>query len=124
MVDADGIDLLADDPALLRGYDKAVVTPNAAEFRRLWSAMKSQSAPHSQDHKSDDVGWSLDLAQLGDLQLSADQPHHCGPEAMERPVWVEDGLVSDLYTARLAKWCTLVASSTLLMCATGFKALS
>jgi NAD(P)H-hydrate repair Nnr-like enzyme with NAD(P)H-hydrate dehydratase domain len=39
IIDADGLQLVNADPALVAGYSRVVLTPNAAEFRRLWIAV-------------------------------------------------------------------------------------
>src|ERR1700761_1778899 len=38
VLDGDGINLAVRDKALIHGYSQCVLTPNAAEFRRLWEA--------------------------------------------------------------------------------------
>ena len=40
VVDADGLALVVADPQVLKGYRKAVLTPNAPEFWRLADALK------------------------------------------------------------------------------------
>jgi hypothetical protein len=40
VVDADGLWLIAQRPALVRGYTQATLTPNAMEFRRLQAALE------------------------------------------------------------------------------------
>uniref|UniRef100_A0A9L0IX91 ATP-dependent (S)-NAD(P)H-hydrate dehydratase n=1 Tax=Equus asinus TaxID=9793 RepID=A0A9L0IX91_EQUAS len=44
VIDADGLWLIAEQPALIQGYQKAVLTPNHAEFRRLSEAVCSSAA--------------------------------------------------------------------------------
>jgi ATP-dependent NAD(P)H-hydrate dehydratase len=44
VLDGDGLFLLAQRPTLLEGYARAVLTPNAAEFARLWAAAHNSSA--------------------------------------------------------------------------------
>lgn len=39
VIDADGLWLIAQQPALIHGYQKAILTPNHVEFSRLWEAM-------------------------------------------------------------------------------------
>lgn len=39
VIDGDGLFLLKDRPELVRGYDRAVLTPNVVEFKRLWEAV-------------------------------------------------------------------------------------
>ncbi|KAM4859890.1 ATP-dependent (S)-NAD(P)H-hydrate dehydratase isoform 2-T2 [Thomomys bottae] len=38
VIDADGLWLIAQQPALIHGYQKAILTPNKMEFSRLWEA--------------------------------------------------------------------------------------
>jgi len=39
VIDADGLFLLNQDPALIRGYHKCTITPNFMEFKRLYEAI-------------------------------------------------------------------------------------
>eukprot|EP00941_MAST-03F_sp_MAST-3F-sp1_P003457 g3457.t1 len=39
LVDADGLYLLSQRPSLIRGYSKAILTPNVVELKRLWIAL-------------------------------------------------------------------------------------
>ncbi|XP_052017896.1 ATP-dependent (S)-NAD(P)H-hydrate dehydratase isoform X5 [Apodemus sylvaticus] len=41
VIDADGLWLIAQQPALIHGYQKAILTPNHVEFSRLWEAVLS-----------------------------------------------------------------------------------
>ncbi len=43
VIDADGLWIIAQNPSLIKGYKKAVLTPNFMEFRRLWSSLDCQS---------------------------------------------------------------------------------
>jgi NAD(P)H-hydrate repair Nnr-like enzyme with NAD(P)H-hydrate dehydratase domain len=47
VLDADALLLLQNDPELIRGYRKAVVTPNIAEFARLCQALVSDTVQYS-----------------------------------------------------------------------------
>lgn len=40
VIDADGLQLVQNDPELVKGYKSAVLTPNVVEFGRLWDALK------------------------------------------------------------------------------------
>ncbi|KAG0372056.1 hypothetical protein BGX24_000800 [Mortierella sp. AD032] len=40
VIDADGLFLIQNEPAIIQGYKKAVLTPNLVEFSRLCDAMK------------------------------------------------------------------------------------
>lgn len=41
VIDADGLYLLQDDPEIIKGYTRAVLTPNVVEFERLCKKMVS-----------------------------------------------------------------------------------
>lgn len=43
VIDADGLWLVAEWPSVIRGYQKAILTPNYMEFTRLYQAMYHQS---------------------------------------------------------------------------------
>lgn len=45
VVDADALQLVQRDPGLVRGYAAAVLTPNVAEFGRLWDALAPSETP-------------------------------------------------------------------------------
>lgn len=42
IIDADGLNLITEQPHLIRGYKDAILTPNIAEFCRLYHALKSE----------------------------------------------------------------------------------
>ncbi|CAK8683367.1 ATP-dependent (S)-NAD(P)H-hydrate dehydratase-like [Clavelina lepadiformis] len=48
VIDADGLFLVAQDPSIIKGYHKAILTPNAVEFKRLCDVfgIKSEGTPH------------------------------------------------------------------------------
>ncbi|XP_076409872.1 ATP-dependent (S)-NAD(P)H-hydrate dehydratase isoform X6 [Peromyscus maniculatus bairdii] len=65
VIDADGLWLVAQQPALIRGYQKAVLTPNRVEFSRLWEAVFS--SPMDATNQSDSI---LKLSQaLGNITV-------------------------------------------------------
>lgn len=39
VIDADALQLVGQDPGLVKGYPEAVLTPNVVEFGRLWKAL-------------------------------------------------------------------------------------
>lgn len=41
VIDADGLYLLQDHPEIVKGYERAVLTPNVVEFQRLCEKMVS-----------------------------------------------------------------------------------
>lgn len=45
VLDGDALWLLKDRPEILRGYEKAIITPNAVEFERLYKAAFNDDAP-------------------------------------------------------------------------------
>ena len=45
VIDADGLYLVTLDPSIVEGYRDAILTPNEAEFRRLYSKVVRQHAP-------------------------------------------------------------------------------
>lgn len=47
VVDGDGVTLVSRQLDLIKNYPRAIITPNAMEFRRLWeAAFKGTAAPH------------------------------------------------------------------------------
>ncbi|XP_012607428.1 ATP-dependent (S)-NAD(P)H-hydrate dehydratase isoform X3 [Microcebus murinus] len=52
VVDADGLWLVAQQPALIQGYQKAVLTPNHMEFGRLYEAVLRGPADSADHHGS------------------------------------------------------------------------
>ena len=68
VVDADGLFLLSQRPELIRGYNKAILTPNAAELRRLWLAVFPDSTPFP--------GIGPSLVDAGNSPLKKCTPEH------------------------------------------------
>ncbi|XP_006884014.1 PREDICTED: ATP-dependent (S)-NAD(P)H-hydrate dehydratase [Elephantulus edwardii] len=65
VIDADGLWLIAQQPSLIQGYRKAVLTPNYMEFSRLYEAMLRDPADSNDHH-----GAVLRLSQaLGNLTV-------------------------------------------------------
>ena len=90
VVDADGLLLVQKEPELVRGYAKAVLTPNANEFRRLRGSMLEASgegaplpsaapATGASPADSEDPDWKAKAAEL-EKQLAASS----SPEALQR----------------------------------------
>uniref|UniRef100_H0X248 ATP-dependent (S)-NAD(P)H-hydrate dehydratase n=1 Tax=Otolemur garnettii TaxID=30611 RepID=H0X248_OTOGA len=52
VVDADGLWLVAQQPALIQGYQKAVLTPNHMEFGRLYDAVLGGPVDSADHHSS------------------------------------------------------------------------
>ncbi|KAK9762730.1 hypothetical protein K7432_011253 [Basidiobolus ranarum] len=49
VIDADGLYLIQKHPEIIQGYQKAVLTPNVVEFKRLCETMGIENAPESKD---------------------------------------------------------------------------
>ncbi|XP_062982201.1 ATP-dependent (S)-NAD(P)H-hydrate dehydratase isoform X1 [Elgaria multicarinata webbii] len=65
IIDADGLWLIAQQPSLIQGYPRAILTPNAMEFSRLYEAMLRDPVDSSDHH-----GCLLRLSQaLGNLTI-------------------------------------------------------
>ncbi|KAG8137556.1 hypothetical protein E2320_004785 [Naja naja] len=65
VIDADGLWLIAQQPSLIQGYPRAILTPNAMEFSRLYEAMLRDPVDNSDYH-----GCLLRLSQaLGNLTI-------------------------------------------------------
>ncbi|ELU08229.1 hypothetical protein CAPTEDRAFT_173289 [Capitella teleta] len=45
VIDADGVYFLTLDPSLIQNYTRAILTPNAPEFKRLYSAVMGEEPP-------------------------------------------------------------------------------
>jgi ATP-dependent NAD(P)H-hydrate dehydratase len=48
VIDADGLFLLCQEPELVRGYERAILTPNMVEFQRLYKSVFKEDIPNSQ----------------------------------------------------------------------------
>ncbi|KAM6446514.1 ATP-dependent (S)-NAD(P)H-hydrate dehydratase [Liasis olivaceus] len=65
VIDADGLWLIAQQPSLIQGYPRAILTPNAMEFSRLYEAMLRDPVDNNDYH-----GCLLRLSQaLGNLTI-------------------------------------------------------
>ncbi|XP_044284221.1 ATP-dependent (S)-NAD(P)H-hydrate dehydratase isoform X2 [Varanus komodoensis] len=65
IIDADGLWLIAQQPSLIQGYPRAILTPNAMEFSRLYEAMLRDPVDSNDHH-----GCLLRLSQaLGNLTI-------------------------------------------------------
>jgi ATP-dependent NAD(P)H-hydrate dehydratase len=45
VLDADGLNVLTRHPSLLQSYNKAILTPNIVEFKRIWTAVMGGEPP-------------------------------------------------------------------------------
>nr|DBA33136.1 TPA: hypothetical protein GDO54_000866 [Pyxicephalus adspersus] len=52
VIDADGLWLIAQQPSIIQGYQRAVLTPNFMEFTRLYEAMLTEPVDASDQHGS------------------------------------------------------------------------
>ncbi|XP_077199875.1 ATP-dependent (S)-NAD(P)H-hydrate dehydratase isoform X3 [Paroedura picta] len=65
VIDADGLWLLAQQPSLIQGYPRAILTPNAMEFSRLYEAVLRDPVDSNDHH-----GCVLRLSQaLGNVTI-------------------------------------------------------
>ncbi|XP_048350299.1 ATP-dependent (S)-NAD(P)H-hydrate dehydratase isoform X1 [Sphaerodactylus townsendi] len=65
VIDADGLWLIAQQPSLIQGYPRAILTPNAMEFSRLYEAVLRDPVDSNDHH-----GCVLRLSQaLGNLTI-------------------------------------------------------
>nr|XP_020649959.1 ATP-dependent (S)-NAD(P)H-hydrate dehydratase isoform X1 [Pogona vitticeps] len=65
VIDADGLWLIAQQPSVIQGYPRAILTPNAMEFSRLYEAVLRDPVDSSDHH-----GCLLRLSQaLGNLTI-------------------------------------------------------
>jgi len=77
VVDGDGLFLLAQSPALVRGHPCCVLTPNAVEFKRLWDSTGASAAVSGSVTVS-----SLGVSSLGPQPAPGD-PHDHSAEVLE-----------------------------------------
>nr|CAB3246484.1 ATP-dependent (S)-NAD(P)H-hydrate dehydratase [Phallusia mammillata] len=64
VIDADGLFLVTQDPDVILGYKRAILTPNVVEFRRLANAMNIEA------RNDDPVQETIDLSKaLGDVTI-------------------------------------------------------
>ncbi|XP_073068458.1 ATP-dependent (S)-NAD(P)H-hydrate dehydratase isoform X2 [Manis javanica] len=64
VIDADGLWLIAQQPALIQGYQKAILTPNHAEFSRLSDAVLGDAMDSSSDHPRAELSLSQALGNV------------------------------------------------------------
>ncbi|CAG9466862.1 unnamed protein product [Pedinophyceae sp. YPF-701] len=79
VIDADGLWILNQHPELVKGYKKAVVTPNAVEFKRLAAALGVEL--------TSDNGSSAEANRTAAMRLAA---------ALDGPVVVQKGYVDTI----------------------------
>ncbi|XP_061482609.1 ATP-dependent (S)-NAD(P)H-hydrate dehydratase isoform X1 [Rhineura floridana] len=76
VIDADGLWLVAQQPSLIQGYPRAILTPNAMEFSRLYEAMLRDPVDSSDHHgcllRLSQVLGNLTIVQKGERDLISD----------------------------------------------------
>ncbi|KAI8055129.1 YjeF domain-containing protein [Syncephalis plumigaleata] len=70
VIDADGLYLVQHHPELIRGYNKAVLTPNVVEFQRLCTAMVNSSPSAAAEQLSHQLG-GVTIVQKGSTDIIA-----------------------------------------------------
>ncbi|XP_072478074.1 ATP-dependent (S)-NAD(P)H-hydrate dehydratase isoform X1 [Notamacropus eugenii] len=76
VIDADGLWLIAEQPSIIQGYQKAILTPNYLEFSRLYETMLRTSVDSNDNHKcvlklSQALG-NLTIVQKGEKDIISD----------------------------------------------------
>lgn len=85
VVDADGVYMLSLEPQLIRGYTKAILTPNVVEFARLYSAVLGRESSNTVE----EVG---ELSRsLGGVTIVKKGPHDVIAQADKLLVCREEG---------------------------------
>ncbi|XP_017946736.1 ATP-dependent (S)-NAD(P)H-hydrate dehydratase isoform X1 [Xenopus tropicalis] len=76
VIDADGLWLIAQQPSIIQGYQRAVLTPNFMEFSRLYEAMLSEPVETSDQHGSvlrlSQAMGNITIIQKGERDLISD----------------------------------------------------
>uniref|UniRef100_A0A8C5M965 ATP-dependent (S)-NAD(P)H-hydrate dehydratase n=1 Tax=Leptobrachium leishanense TaxID=445787 RepID=A0A8C5M965_9ANUR len=76
VIDADGLWLVAQEPAIIQGYQRAVLTPNFMEFSRLYEAMLTEPVDSSDQHGSvlrlSQAMGNVTIVQKGERDLISD----------------------------------------------------
>ncbi|KAM4700448.1 ATP-dependent (S)-NAD(P)H-hydrate dehydratase isoform 1-T2 [Discoglossus pictus] len=76
VIDADGLWLIAQQPSIIQGYPRAILTPNIMEFSRLYEAMLTEPVDTSDQHGSvlrlSQVMGNITIVQKGERDLISD----------------------------------------------------
>ncbi|XP_073470600.1 ATP-dependent (S)-NAD(P)H-hydrate dehydratase isoform X2 [Aquarana catesbeiana] len=76
VIDADGLWLIAQQPSIIQGYQRAVLTPNFMEFTRLYEAMLTEPVDASDQHGSvlrlSQAMGNITIVQKGERDLISD----------------------------------------------------
>ncbi|XP_028622180.1 ATP-dependent (S)-NAD(P)H-hydrate dehydratase isoform X3 [Grammomys surdaster] len=91
VIDADGLWLIAQQPALIHGYQKAVLTPNHVEFSRLWEAVLS-SPMDTRNLRESTLKLSQALGNITVVQKGEQDLISCGQQAPARSWWLPGAL--------------------------------
>ncbi|ORX95949.1 Ribokinase-like protein [Basidiobolus meristosporus CBS 931.73] len=60
VIDADGLYLVQKDPDVVKGYRKAILTPNVVEFKRLCEAMGIENSTASKEAMAEELSKAFD----------------------------------------------------------------
>ncbi|XP_012493395.1 PREDICTED: ATP-dependent (S)-NAD(P)H-hydrate dehydratase isoform X2 [Propithecus coquereli] len=135
VVDADGLWLVAQQPALIQGYQKAILTPNHMEFGRLYEAVLKGPADSTDHHGSvlrlSQALGNVTVVQKGECDVISDgqQVLTCSQEGSSRRCGGQGDLLSGSLGV-LVHWALLAGpektngSSPLLVAAFGACALT
>ncbi|CAO2611418.1 ATP-dependent (S)-NAD(P)H-hydrate dehydratase [Lemmus lemmus] len=118
VIDADGLWLIAQQPALIHSYQKAILTPNRVEFGRLWEAVVSSWAlGDTQSHSASVLKLSqalgnITVVQKGEHDLISDgqQVLVCSQEGSSRRCGGQGDLLSGSLGV-MAHWALLAGPS-------------
>ncbi|XP_071991666.1 ATP-dependent (S)-NAD(P)H-hydrate dehydratase isoform X1 [Engystomops pustulosus] len=76
VIDADGLWLIAQQPSVIHGYQRAVLTPNFMEFTRLYEAVLTEPVDSSDQHGSvlrlSQAMGNITIVQKGEWDLISD----------------------------------------------------
>ncbi|XP_049992885.1 ATP-dependent (S)-NAD(P)H-hydrate dehydratase isoform X3 [Alexandromys fortis] len=92
VIDADGLWLIAQQPALIHSYQKAILTPNRVEFGRLWEAVLN-SPVDTQGHNESVLKLSQALGNITVVQKGEHDLISDGQQASAHYWWLPGVLV-------------------------------
>ncbi|KAH8104299.1 Ribokinase-like protein [Phellopilus nigrolimitatus] len=83
--DADGLFLVGNEPDVVRGYEKAIMTPNVVEFKRLSEAVNidPSTEPSKRAHLVSQALGGVTVIQKGAKDLIAVHPSSSEPQTAE-----------------------------------------
>ncbi|XP_066475059.1 ATP-dependent (S)-NAD(P)H-hydrate dehydratase isoform X1 [Tiliqua scincoides] len=112
VIDADGLWLIAQQPSLIQGYPRAILTPNAMEFSRLYEAMLKDPVDSNDHHgcvlRLSQAFGNLTIVQKGERDLISDGEKVlvCSHEGSSRRCGGQGDLLSG-FLGVLAHWAFL-----------------